>query len=137
MSVSKNTYSAGHSISTRYLRLEKDSTTDIIIIDDIMTPGLIEVHTEIDRQVAWLKIVPGFEFTLLDEAPEGITALDPAYGGWDKMRLFVHTSEVFVVQYSDTVKTTQEAVTGYEMGSSADAIVVKIDRQANTVTLYE
>lgn len=132
MGITKTTYNANQSVTARYLNITKDSATGIIIVDDTNGGYTVDVHTEIDRQLVWLKIVPGFESTLLDEAPEGITAIDSVYGDWDKTRLLVQSSEVIVVQYS----STQQSVTGYAL-SSSDAIFVKIDQVENTVTLYQ
>jgi len=136
MGITKTTYNANQSVTARYLNITKDSATGIIIVDDTNGGYTVDVHTEIDRQLVWLKIVPGFESTLLDEALEGITAIDSVYGDWDKTRLLVQSSEVIVVQYSSTSKVTQQSVTGYAL-SSSDAIFVKIDQVENTVTLYQ
>jgi hypothetical protein len=135
MSVTKTTYAANHSISTRYLRVEKDAATEIIIIDDVVHLGMVEVHTEIDKQVAWLRFTPGFGMTVLDEAPSGITAFSPTHGAWVRTRLFAQSSEVFVVMYTSMAKTEQAEVTGYSMGSS-DMVYVKIDQTSGEVTIY-
>ena len=137
MSVTKSSYPSTHSLSPRHIRIEKDSTTAIIIIDDVITGGVVEVHTEIDRPTAWLKIVQGFELTILNGEPSGITPFSPLHGEWGKTRLYAQSSEVFVVKYTSTAKTTQEEVTGYAMGSSSDVVYVKIDREADRVTIYQ
>lgn len=136
MSVEKVSYAPTTSHTPRYIRTEKDSGTSIIIIDDVTTGGLVDVHTEVDRQVAWLKIIPGFTSILLDDEPTGITAFSPAHSNWSKTRILVQDSEVFVVKYTSTAKTTQDEVTGYSMGVS-DVVFVKIDQQADTVTVYQ
>jgi hypothetical protein len=136
MSAVKNTYPSTYSITPRYLRVEKDAETFIVIVDDINAGFTVEVHTEIDRQVTWLRVVPGFQAVLLDEAPEDITMIDAAYEDWDETVIFIDSSEVFVVKYTSSAKTEQAEVVGYEFGSE-ETIYIKIDRNANTVTLYE
>ncbi len=136
MSVTKNSYSANHSLSPRYIRTEKDTSTSIIIIDDTMIGDVVEVHTEVDRQVAWIKIMPGFTTILLDDEPSGITAFSPEHSKWSRTRILVQDAEVFVVKYTTTAKTTQVEVTGYSMGAS-DVVFVKIDQPADTVTVYQ
>ncbi|HRI61699.1 MAG TPA: hypothetical protein PK228_18295 [Saprospiraceae bacterium] len=136
MSVEKNTYGSATSQNPRYIRAEKDSGTSIIIIDDVTSGGLVDVHTEVNREIAWLKISPGFSAALLDDEPSGITAFSPAHSNWSKTRILVQDSEVFVVKYTSTAKTTQDEVTGYSMGVS-DVVFVKIDQQADTVTVYQ
>ncbi len=136
MSAVKNTYPSNHSITPRYLRVEKDAETFIVIVDDLNSGYTVEVHTEIDRQVTWLRVVPGFQAVLLDEAPAGVTMLDSAYEDWDEMRVFIDSSEIFVVKYTGPAKTEQAEVVGYEFGSE-ETLYIKIDRDANTVTLYE
>ena len=136
MSVVKNSYSPNLTHSPRYVRTEKDSSTSIIIIDDVMSGGLVDVHTEVDRQITWLKFTPGYAVSVLDDEPSGITAFSPSHGEWTKTRILAGDDEVFVVEYTSEAKTTQATVTGYGM-DSADVVFVKIDQPNNQVTVYQ
>ncbi|MBX2890150.1 MAG: hypothetical protein KF734_04435 [Saprospiraceae bacterium] len=136
MSITKTTYSPTHSISPRYLRIEKDASTDIIIIDDCLFDNSVAVHTEIDKDTVWLKVLPGFELTILDDEPSSINAFSPSHENWSATRVFVQSAEAFVVGYTDSAKTTQSSVTGYGMGSN-DVMYIKIERQSGTVTIFQ
>lgn len=136
MSVVRTSYASTHSLSPRHIQTWKDATTSIIIIDDVVTGGIVGVHTEVDRQVVWLKFTPDFGYSVLDEAPEGITAFSPAHEDLSKTRLYAQASEIFVIKYTTSAKTTQSEVTGYAMEPS-DAVFVKIDIQADTATIYQ
>lgn len=138
MAIRQNTNLSGSlAISPRYQRIMQDPSTGIIIIDDIIDPAVVEAHTEVNRSIAWLKIESGFQVTLLANAPSGLSAVGN-HQPWSTLQLLVQTDETYVVEFraQPLNASTQQRVTGYELTSPGDALYVKIDQTANTVTLY-
>ncbi len=136
MNITQNSYTPGYFLSPRYIRVEKDAGTSIIIIDDVMNTGSVEVHTEVNRDVSWVQVTPGFSVVVLDTAPSGsLTAFSPVHENLDRTRIFVQDTETFIVKYTGLTKTTQEQVVGYSIGSG-DTLYLKIDRTSDTVTVY-
>ena len=136
MSIVKSTYSPETIYAPRFIRAEKDNSTSIIIIDDVTTGGLVDVHTEIDRPETWLKLTQGYGATVLKDAPSGISSFTPDHDYWSKIRILVQESEVYVILYSSTAKTSQSQITGYSLGQS-DVLYIKIDQNSDKVTAYQ
>lgn len=136
MSITKTTHSSSLQITPRFIRAEKDASTSIIIIDDVNISNAVEVHTEVAREITWLKITPDLAVSVIDDAPSGVTAFSPEHDHWNKIRILAASAEVYVVKYTSAAKTTQDEITEYAFGDSSDVLYVKIDQQANTVTVY-
>ena len=137
MSIVKASVSPTTVFNPRFIRTEKDASTSVIITDDINSGGISEVHTEVNREITWLKITPGFAVSVIDDAPSGVTAFSPDHEYWNKTRILAANSEVSVVKYTSAAKTIQDEVTSYAFGDPSDALYVKIDQPANKVTLYQ
>lgn len=133
-----NTLSGSLVISPHFQRIMQDPGTGIIIIDDILDPSVVEAHTEVNRSTAWLKIETGFQVTVLPSAASGLNVLGN-HQPWSSLQLLVKSTEVFVVEFGGRPmnNNNQQSVTGYQFNAPGDALYVKIDQSANTVTLYE
>ncbi|MCC7505742.1 MAG: hypothetical protein IT259_10590 [Saprospiraceae bacterium] len=139
MSISKNeNFPPSQSIEPRYQRIIQDPGTGLIIIDDVMTPGIAETHTEVNRSTAWLKVEPGFHVTVLSGAPSGLSALD-TIAPWSRLEVLVQSNELYVIEHSALPMSAanQQKVTGFAFGAPGDSIVIKIDQSSNSITLYE
>jgi hypothetical protein len=136
MSITKTTHALSLQINPRFIRTEKDASTSIIIIDDVNISNVIEVHTEVAREITWLKIASGFIVSVIDDAPPGVTAFNPDHDHWNKTRILAAESEVLVVKYTSATKTTPDEITGYVFDHPSDALYIKINQQANTITVY-
>jgi hypothetical protein len=137
MSIVKTSVDPTTEFNPRFIRTEKDASTSIVIVDDIIDGGITDVHTEVNREVTWLKITPGFAVSVIDNAPSGVTAFSPDHDHWNKTRILAADSEVFIVKHTNAAKTIQDEVTSYAFGNPSDALYVKIDQPANKVTLYQ
>lgn len=138
MAITQTAHPANLNIAPRYQKIEKDQGTNIIIIDDVIDPGVSQTHTEVGRPVAWLKIEAAFQVSVLASEPSGLTEID-GHGLWNRLRLFATDDETFVVQYQALPMThaNQQSVTGYRLGAPGDALYVKIDQNTNAITLYQ
>ncbi|HNL39102.1 MAG TPA: hypothetical protein PKL15_00635 [Saprospiraceae bacterium] len=138
MSITKNdNYPGNLEVSTRYQRIIQDPGTGYIIIDDIVTPGESEAHTEINRGTAWLRVEANYQITVLSAAPAGLAIID-AYASWSETEILAQANEVFVVEHTGLPMSAanQKNIVGYSFGAPGDVITIKIDQAANTVTLY-
>lgn len=138
MAINQTNHPAGLEIDPRYQKIEKDPGTNIIIIDDVIDPGVSEAHTEVNRTVAWLKIETDYQVSVLAGEPSGLNELN-SHHPWNRLRLFATDNETFVVEYAALPMNhaNQQSVTGYQLGSPSDALYVKIDQNTNMITLYE
>jgi len=142
MAITKNTYSTSHAIDPYYIRIVHDPTqAGFIIIDDIEFSGERgSLHEETSGSVVWLQVEMNNQVTVLVSAPIGVSVFTPSHSGWSQSRIYVKSAEAFVVQYSSVPMddaSNRTAVTGYQLGSSSDVLYIKIDQQANTITMYQ
>lgn len=137
MSIVKTSVDPTTQFNPRFIRTEKDASTSIVILDDIVNGGFVDVHTEVNREVTWIKITPGFAVSVIDDAPSGATAFSPDHDHWNKTHILATDSAVFVVRHTSAAKTTREEVTSYAFGDPSDVLYIRIDQPANTVTVYQ
>jgi hypothetical protein len=139
--ITKHVYDTGHPIQPYYVRVAQDtSQADFIIIDDIEyggNPGSLQ--ESIAGGVIWLQIEINNKVSQLISAPEGVTEFSPSHSDLSRLRLYIKSSEVFVVHYTtDQMNdaTGRDEVTGYHLGSSSDILYVKIDHAADKLAIH-
>lgn len=137
MAVNKTNYGSKTTISPFHVRIKKADSTSEIVIEDINPGYTTSQRASINRDEVWVAVEADYNITVLSAAPNSSTLWDQ-FNTLTQSLVKIKGGEVFVTEHSSTnpADNNQTAVTGYSF-ATFDTVYVKIDRVANTITVYQ
>ena len=139
MAVFKNNYTNQQNLQVNpfLVKIQDDPSVNGIIIIDVDPSYESTTQATIQRNEVWIKVIADYNVTVLSTAPDNINQIGQ-HSNLDQCLVKVKAGEIFVTKHSTAPQadTNQTNITGYQLGTM-DTIYIKLDRRANTVTVFE